>query len=523
MPSIKDKVMAWLADQFPTVRRTRYDVRQLPTSTLASLDVDRVHDILQDAESGNLGGLMALYRELIMASSHLQGRFVERKEAVLGDALSVQPVDKENADDVAAAAVISDLIENCRDWETGNAHLLDSVLYPVAILEKTYRPSTREVIVSQGKTVRLSYELASLTPVPHDLLTHIAGKTQISQTDERGVATAVYFDPDPGRYIIHRGHLLGTPDNFGGPMRSIVFLALLSLMGRDWWARFLDKYGTPFVVGRYDQADDASRTILMQAFQFATKLGGLVVSKQTEIELKQAAASDSGEAFDAWRTACNEEISKLISGQTLSSDAKATGMGSGVAANQAEVRQDKRASDARRLRACLRYGLFEQYLQFNGIKGRMPKLVFGSDSVDESAGTGTLLLSLSQAGLRPTDEALSNISERVGFAIERAPEAAPTPGGPLTPFSVALRAASRGERATAANDAILRASAGAVAEALGKTYAPIATLIQRSSSPQDAIDRVEAYCASLDPLEASEVMEKALGAMAANGCVVAAK
>lgn len=332
-PTLKERLAAWLADQVPTLRRTRFDVRQMPRSTAADLDVDRVQEILQSAEGGTLGPMMALYREMVVAGSHLQGRFMERKEAVLGDTISIQPIDKNNTDDVAAAEVVRDLIENCRDWERGCAHLLDSTLYPVAIVEKTYRPSAREVVIVDAKPVRLSYELASLTPVPHDLLTHINGRLEICETDEHGQPKAVYFEPQPQRYIVHRGHLLGTPDNFGGPMRSIIYWWLLGHMDRDWWGRFLDKYGTPFLVGKYNDGDTTSRSILMQAFQFATRLGGLVVSRDTEIELKQAAAKDSGEAFDLFHRVANEEISKLIGGQTLSSDAKATGMGSGVAKN----------------------------------------------------------------------------------------------------------------------------------------------------------------------------------------------
>ena len=91
--------------------------------------------------------------------------------------------------------------------------------------------------------------------------------------------------------------MLTTPDNRGGPMRSLVFWWLLSSMGRDWWARFLDKYGSPFLVGKYDQADDASRGVLERAFQWAVRVGGIVVSKQTEVEIIQASASQSGDAF----------------------------------------------------------------------------------------------------------------------------------------------------------------------------------------------------------------------------------
>ena len=374
-PNVKQRLLKWLADQLPTVRRTIYDVRQMRTEAAPDLDVDRVHAIIEDAQAGNIDDLLRLYRDMVMAGSHLQGRFTERKEAVLGDTLSIQPATKTSVDDKIAAVVIQDLVENCPDWRRGTAHLLDSVLWPVSLLEKTYKVSDRVLTAANLPPIRLQYELAALTVVPYELLVYYWGKLQIRDTDEFGNPLGTYQEPDPGRYIVSRCHLLiSIPDNWGGPMRSIVFWWLLGHMGRDWWARYLDKYGMPFVVGKYDQGDDASRSILERAFNYASKIGGLVISKDTEVALQQAAAGQSGEAFDKFVEQCNKEISNLVLGQSLSSNARSTGLGSGIAALQGEVRQDKRKSDAAGLAETLRYQLFEPYLRINGLAGSPPSL-----------------------------------------------------------------------------------------------------------------------------------------------------
>lgn len=92
-----------------------------------------------------------------------------------------------------------------------------------------------------------------------------------------------------------------------------------------------------------------------------------MISRETEVEIKEASKSDS--AFADFHRICNQEISKLILGQTLSSDAQSTGLGSGVAKSQDTIRSDKRHADARRLGNTLRSGLFAQYMQINGLKG----------------------------------------------------------------------------------------------------------------------------------------------------------
>jgi len=391
---------------------------------------------------------------------------------------------------------------------------MDSFLWPVSLVEKTFRPST---------VAGLRYELADLTPVPYTLLTYVNGRRQLRGTDPvTGYPNSECFDPEPERYVAHVGHILtAVPENWGGPMRSLIFWWLLSSMGKDWWGRFLDRYGTPFIVGRYDQADDASRSILQRAFSYCTKLGGLVVSKETDIEIKQAAASDSGEAYKTFIELCNREISKLILGETLSSDAQATGMGSGVSKEQGSKRAEKRSGDARRLGATLREQLFKQYLQINGIPGRAPILVWGSVSAEEMAAMADVLDALNGAGLEVADDAIPVISERFGLSVQRR---AAAPAGPgfdnPTPFSAP---GLKKKAAADSVDLIAEASAVELAKAFPGELAPLRGIILHADSPEEAMRGVLAFCARFEPGKSARVMEDAMLAMTANGCVADAK
>jgi phage gp29-like protein len=505
--TLRQRATQVLLSILPTKKVTVFSPRAVPLSIAASLDVDTVHEILRGAEAGDVERLFQLYQDILVSDSHLQGRFADRKEAVLGDTLSIQPVDKRNPDDVAAAEAIRAMIDNCQDWEKGCAHLLDSVLWPVSFVEKTFRPSSKP---------GLRYELSALTPVPYQLLTHIRGFMEIRPTDPATgfPMAATGTQPSPSRYITHRGHLLtAVSDNWGGPMRSLIFWWLLSVMDRDWWARFLDRYGSPFMVGKYDQGDDSSRSILERAFRYSQRVGGLVVSKETEVELKQASASDSGEAYEKFLAICNREKSKLILGETLSSDAQATGMNSGNAEAQSEKRHDKRASDARRLGATLRSQLFEQYLFINGIKGKAPLAIWGSISASELAATGQLIDSLAKGGLRIADDGLDTISERIGLPVERIPAGAqPQMGGGLVPFySPGLRGGAQH-----ITDVIAERGAKDLAAAFRGDLAPIRAIILEAKTADEAIQGVTAFCAKLDPSRAPRVMESALTAIVAN-------
>ncbi len=506
-------LLAYLADFLPVQRRTVYSPRAMPNSLAATLTVDHVHEILTSAEQGDTERLFALYQDIIITGSHLQGRLQDRKEAVLSDTLSVQPYDKNNADDVAAAELVKIELTKHDDWEDACAYLLDSVLWPVALVEKTYQPSTKP---------GLRYELQKLTPVPYQLLTYTNGRMELRETDDKGYPNAKQFVPEAARYIIHRGHLLkAVPDNWGGPMRSLVFWWLLSHMSRDWWARFLDRYGAPFVVGKYNQGDDQSRTIMERAFSLATRLGGLVVSRETDVEIKQAAASDSGEAYKTFIELCNRETSKLILGETLSSDAQATGMNSGTANAQAGKHDEKRAGDARRLAATLRNGLFRQFLEINGHPGRPPIPVWGSIAPAEVAALCDTLDSLTGAGLEVDDSALTIISEKIGLPVRRSEKPPPMagPGGPggLLPFSAASLALKK--KADDSVDLIAEAAAADLAAVFPGELAPIRGIILNSRSPEEALREVLAFCAKFEPGKSARVIEDAMLAMAANGAV----
>ncbi|WP_043588949.1 phage portal protein family protein [Geminisphaera colitermitum] len=505
MLTLKERAQAisrYLASLLPLRRVTLFNNRAIPTSIASTLTVDDVHDTFRAAEGGDVTRLFQLYQEIIASDSHLQGRFADRKEAVTSDTLSIQPWDKKNPDDVIAAAVIEAMIADYPKWENACAHLLDSVLWPVSLLEKTFRLSSKP---------GLRYELAELTSVPYQLLSYTSGELEILPTNTEGWPVGPGGQkPEEGRYIIHRGHLLSLPDNWGGPMRSIVFWWLLSMMDRDWWARFLDRYGGPFLVGKYDQADDDSRAVLLSAFQFSQKMGGLVISKETEVEIKQAAANDSGAAYQTFLELCNREKSKLILGETLSSDAQATGMNSGTSDAQASKRQDKRQSDARRLAATLRHQLFTQYLRINGYRGRAPLAVWGSLEADETEATGSLISSLAAGGLRIADSGLETISERIGLPIERMPSA-PAPG-PFVAF------ASPGAPLIDPTNAIAQTAAPEWAKTLRGDLAPIRDIIMNARTPAEAIDGVQAFCAAkFDPSRSARVMEEAMMAITANG------
>jgi phage gp29-like protein len=489
-----------LSDVFSFLRqRTRIDNSREQPSLASDVDSTVIYNAITMAEQqGRTRELFSLYRDMLISDGHAQSEFSKRKLAVINEPLLVLPYDKNDKADVQSAKAIEDSIAEVDNMVCALSHLLDSSLYPVSVVEKVF------TVDSSGK-----FRLSRLVPVPHTLLDFQDGVLKIRDgLDPENTAKCAVADP--AHYIIHRGNLLSLPDQWGGPMRSVLFWWLLSTCNRGWWSRFLEKYGAPFVVGKYDSSDDASKNILDRAFRSCCRLGGLVVTKETEIELMQAASKDTGDAFNAFHDVCNREKSKIIIGQTLSSEAQALGLGgTGAATTQETVRADIRRFDALTISMTIRKNLFKQLCQINRVPGRTPHAQFGTlQNQAQADALANILQKLKVAGVEVDDPGLVTLSDVAGLPLRRAAIMAPQ----ISPFSVStLNHSSIDDVAQSGSADLSRAFRGAHAE--------IARIIRSSASSSECQQRLSAFTASMRPGQAAEIIQSGLTAYAANGLI----
>jgi phage gp29-like protein len=296
-----------------------------------------------------------------------------------------------------------------------------------------------------------------------------------------------------------------------------VFWDLLSKLGRDWFSRFMERYGSPFIVGKTDAANKQAVDFLESALSLSTKIGGLVVDEATTIELEQAVTSNAADAYEKFLNVCNREISKVLVGQTTSAEAQATGLGSGVAKFQSEVRDDIRQFDQLKLGETIAKQLFANLLAFNGLPGAVPKAVWGGLSNEDAAGLGELLVSLSNASLEPTDEAIPTIGERVGFGVQRkVAVVAPAFGDPLAAFSVRAYSALN-SNLSHPTDKIAAEHAPELAKALRVTLEEVKLVLLSSKSADEFLVRLTHLVPHLSPDKVLKAAERILQKCAASG------
>lgn len=423
-----------------------------PQNLSVTLDVQRIQNALRAAERGDVWMLFTIYRDMIAGYAHLQAEWGKRKAVITGQAESLVPYSSD-ADDVMAANVIRQMITHCRNWYDGVDHLLDATLYPMSAVEKVYAPVDLSDAALFKYPVR--FILKELAPIPYALFCYKIpyfprasspgtnpataynpddweGWLRFYETTPTGGinwSTSAVYQPDPNIHIVHRGNLIGTgqPPNFGGQMRPILFWWLLATQDRDWWALMMNKYGMPFIAAGVDAQQKDTITFMQGAVSLASQLGGIVYDKKAMLELMQANATDGSNSHKIFNDYCNCEVSKIVIGQVLSSTPKNTGLGSGMAAQAEEVREDIRQFDTTKLSDTLAKQLFKPYLQINGYRGNPPLIRWGGMREGAAATFSKTLAQLKQGGLRLTEEGLQTASNKFGFGIEIDPN--PKPAG----------------------------------------------------------------------------------------------
>lgn len=515
----------------PKERKTAAYSLGEPPALASTLSASRIHGILRQAEAGDTQDLFSVYREMILGHAHTQTVFNQRKLAALADAITILPVDGDNPADVAAAKACQYLTRSPGWLTSAMNHLLNGHLYPVAVLEVVYGSAP------YGSGLR--FVPTQWNPVPYHLLDYGLGKLMLWDAEPTtGHRLGSRSSIDPRRHIVHRGHLLtNLPDNWGGPLRAALFWYLFAQMDRDWWVRFLDRFGAPFIVGKYEDGRDADRRLLTTAFAAATKLFGLVVTRETDIQVHSVTTSSHGEAFEKMQAFANAELSKLILGQTMTVTAQASGMGSSQAQVQDNVRGDIKAWDITALAETVRLQIINPFLEANGLPGRAELSVITSNAAEIETQT-KVLTAATQAGLKLTPEGITLFSKSTGlpFELGTAP-AAQIPGQrlPLTTLfdrPLALRAdpiadaQSRrlrqlGQPTNDDLDRIAQAAAPRLAKAFRGRYLSLAQMIEQAPDQATLEAQLLDYTSALPPAKAATLIEDALSAYSATAASTA--
>lgn len=184
---------------------------------------------------------------------------------------------------------------------------------------------------------------------------------------EREEITPDLSSPETG--IKYAGHpdliILGRPLDYGLMIKACPY-AIYKRGGFGDWSQWIELFGMPQRIGKYNTMDEESRRVLVKCMTEMGSSPWLVAPKETDIEVVDSKMG-SGVAYNDFRRALNEEILVTILGQTLTTVSGERGARSLGEVHRA-VEEAKNRSDIRYVVRVLNSRLLP-WLERRGISG----------------------------------------------------------------------------------------------------------------------------------------------------------
>lgn len=470
----------------------RHPSRGLTPAKLAS--------ILDGAEAGDLQSQAELFADMEEKDGHILAEMGKRKRALLTIPWNVVPPAGATAAEKALAEEVKEWLAARADLDDLIFDLMDAAGHAYSCVEIEWQRLGRE-----WHPAKFCHRLPTWFQL--DIETH----SELRLRDQTGSGAVL----QPFGWIVHihkakSGHIARA-----GLHRALAWPYLYKNYGVRDLAEFLEIYGLPVRLGKYPPGSgDTEKTTLLKAVVEIGHNAAGIIPDGMMIELLEA-AKGTHEPFVAMFDWAERTESKVILGQVLSAEAKPTGLGSGVANLQSEVREDLKVSDARQLSDTLTRDVIYPWLAINrGLDDprRAPRFQFDTQVPEDLTRYSEALPKLLSIGMKIP---AAYVHERLKIPVAQddepvltAPAPAPFPGGaPLRRRTAALRDAGDPPDAI---DRMAEQLDAALMQAMTALVEPVRELAARANTIAELRDGLIDLYPALDPAAFGDLMTQAL-------------
>ena len=461
---------------------------EYPSNGLTPL---RLAEIFQEADAGDVLRQMELFEEMEEKDPHLFSQLQTRKNAVTGLDFEIIPFGDDPRDKEIADFIEEQLggIEGFEDVETD---LLDAIGKGFAVSEIMWGYDEGHVVVQSIKT---RHQKRFFWDSLNDSF-----KVRTKEAPE-GILL-------PGnKFIVHKYKARSGHTSRAGILRVTAWMYLFKNYDLKDWVSFAEVYGLPLRLGKYQPgASEADKVALMQALiQIGADAAG-IIPDGTTIDFINTEKTSSSDLYERLARYCDEQISKAILGQTLTSDSGGGSYAQSKTHN--DVRHDLTIADCKALASTLRRDLIRPLCIFNfGEDKRIPHIRFDCEESEDLTQTAEIIGTLiEKTGLRvPT----SYLYKKFSIPEPEADEEIATPrfagGAGILPFKqLSLKAGTDGGHGTQQRiDQIADAALAASKGNFSRIFGPVLKLVDRAGSLEELKRQ----------LEDDALVEKLLGEM----------
>lgn len=478
---------------------------EFDTHPVRGLTPARLAAILESAETGDLIAQCDLFEDIEEKDGHILAELGKRKRAVLGVEWTIEPPRNATPEEEKLAVYAEEVIRDMADLDDVMLDLLDAISKGYSLCEIEWQLDGREWLPA-----KIQHR------PPRWFMLDRATRTELRLRD-------MSMDGQPLQPFGWLTHVHKAKSGYitrAGLGRCLVWPFLFKNYSVRDLAEFLEIYGLPPRIGTYPNGatDEEKRTLLRAVVNIGHAAAG-IIPEGMMMEFKAAAGGGEG-PFMAMIDWCERIESKAIVGQTLSAEAKATGMGSGVADLQGDVRWDLTVSDCRQLDSTLTRDLVYPILALNkGLPSlrRCPRFRHETEleeDLNARAERDTKIFSL---GYEPSEDYIVE-TYGDGWAKKAAPAEPPPAAGaqlgqptqpaPADPAQLrAVLAALKGDQPSDVTDPLVDQLGQAAAPVLAGWLDTLRGLATQADSLEALRDRLLAAYGDLPTADLAAVMQ----------------
>lgn len=347
----------------------------------------KLAEIFREADAGDVLRQMELFEELEEKDPHLFSQLQTRKNAVTGLDFEIVPFDSDDERDKEIAEFVEAQLGSIESMEDVMTDLLDAIGKGFAVSEIMWGYDEGHVVVND---IRSRHQKRFFWDSIDDSF-----KVR-TQAEPGGILL-----PD-SKFIVHRYKARSGHPSRAGILRVVSWMYLFKNYDVKDWVAFAEVYGMPLRLGKYQPgASEDDKIALMQALvQIGTDAAG-IIPDGTSIEFITTEKTSSTDLYEKLARYCDEQISKAVLGQTLTSDSGGGSYAQSKTHN--EVRHDLTVADCKSLAATLRRDLIRPLVIFNfGEDKRIPFIRFDAEEAGD---------------LKETAEILGTLIEKTGLKV----------------------------------------------------------------------------------------------------------
>lgn len=395
-------------------------IRQVWAPSVASgLTPERLAAVMRSAATGNPTDYLVLAEEMEERDPHYASVLGVRKRAVSGITPTVVAA-SDSAQDQAIAEAVREGIAEHDQFPDLVEDLLDAVGKGYAVVEIDWAKSATDWAI-RGWTWR----------DPRHFVWDRDTGTELRLLTEREAGTGEALEPY--KFAVHRPKLKSGLALRGGIARLVAFGWICKAYTLKDWVAFIECFGLPLRLGRYGpEATPADVAVLSRAVAAIGSDAAATLPKSMEIEFQEIADGAGSDIFEKLARWVDEQTSKAVLGQTMTSD---NGSSKAQASVHNEVRHDVLKADARQVAGTINRDIVRAFVDLNfGPQPDYPRVVIPVEDPEDTAATIKSVDTLARLGVTfRADELRAKVGltkpeegdETVGGVMQ---PAAPVPG-----------------------------------------------------------------------------------------------